>query len=141
MTKWVLGHKITPQSVTGDFDLVIGETPSLMQGPPPHHHNGYHEVFLVTEGQMEFIIKGEITVLRQGELINLPPKTIHTFSNNSDDICKWINIHSPKGFLRFFENVGVSENEENAEVRSLSPEIIKEVMETASRYDMIIATN
>ena len=45
MTKWVLGHKITLQKVTGDFDLAIGETPSCMQGPPPHFHNMYHEVF------------------------------------------------------------------------------------------------
>ena len=138
MTKWVLGHKITPQTVTGNFDIVIGETPSRTKGPPPHHHNGYHEVFLVTEGEMEFILNGEIIVIRQGESINLPPKTIHTFSNNAHEICKWINIHSPKGFLRFFENLGVSESEEHAEVKSLSPEIIQEVIETASLYDMII---
>ena len=138
MTKWVLGHKITPQTATGDFDIVIGETPSLTKGPPPHYHNGYHEVFLVTEGEIEFIINGEITVIRQGESINLPPKTKHTFSNNSDEICKWINIHSPKGFIKFFENLGVSENEENAKVKSLSQEIIQEVIETASQYDMII---
>ena len=139
MSKWVLGHKITPQLGTGDYDLVIGESPSNTQGPPPHHHNGFHEVFLVTQGQIEFMINGETTVIREGESINLAPKTIHTFSNNSNEVCKWINIHSPKGFLSFFENLGVSENEENAKIKSLSPEIIQEVIETASQYDMIIA--
>ena len=59
MSKWVLGHKITPQTVTGDLDLVIGETPSNTPGPPPHYHNAYHEVFLVTEGEMEFVINGK----------------------------------------------------------------------------------
>lgn len=139
MTNWVLGHKISPQKVSGDFDLALGESPSHTQGPPPHHHNGYHEVFLVTYGQMEFMINGELTVIQQGESINLPPKTIHTFSNNSNDVCKWINIHSPKGFLKFFENIGVPENEEDADLKSLSPEIIQKVMDTASQYDMIIA--
>ena len=138
MTKWVLGNKITPQSVTGDFDMVMGETPSAMQGPPPHHHNGYHEVFIVIEGEMEFISNGETNVIRRGESINLSPKTIHSFSNNSQETCKWINIHSPKGFLKFFENLGVSDNEENAEIKSLSPEIIQKVMVTAPNYDMII---
>jgi len=139
MIKWVLGHKINPQIVTGDFDLTLGETPSHTQGPPPHHHNGYHEVFIVTKGQMEFMINGELTVINEGESKNLPPKTIHTFSNSSDKVCKWINIHSPKGFLEFFENLGVSENEENAKLKSLSPEIIQKVINTASQYDMIIA--
>jgi mannose-6-phosphate isomerase-like protein (cupin superfamily) len=139
MVKWVLGHKIAPLTVTGDFDMVMGETPPNMQGPPPHHHNNFHEVFIVTEGEMVFIINGETSVIRTGESINLSPKTIHTFSNNSQETCKWINIHSPKGFLRFFENLGISENEESAEIRSLSPEIIHKVMETAPNYDMIIS--
>ena len=138
MTNWVLGHKISPQIVTGDFDLVLGETPSQMKGPPPHFHNVYHEVFLVTEGEMEFLLNGEVLLIRQGQSINLPPKTVHTFSNNSNETCKWINIHSPKGFSKFFENLGVSEKEEQAETKSLSPQIIQEVIETAADYDMII---
>ncbi len=138
MTKWVLGHKITPQTITGDFDLVFGETPPNIQGPPPHLHNIYHEVFLVTEGEMEFTLNGEVSVIKKGQTINLPPKTIHTFANNSCESCKWINIHSPKGFAKFFENLGVSEKEEQADIKSLSPEIIQKVIKTASLYDMII---
>ncbi len=34
MTRWVLGHRITPQKTTGDFDLVTGETPTK---PKAHH--------------------------------------------------------------------------------------------------------
>ena len=116
----------------------MGETPLDMQGPPPHHHNNFHEVFIVTEGEMEFIINGEVRIIQRGESINLSPKTVHTFSNKSQETCKWINIHSPKGFLRFFENLGISDSEENAELKSLSPEIINEVIKTASHYDMII---
>jgi mannose-6-phosphate isomerase-like protein (cupin superfamily) len=138
MTNWVLGHKITPQTVTGDFDFVLGETPPRVQGPPPHFHNIYHEVFVVIEGMMEFRLNGEVIVLKQGQSINLPPKTVHTFSNNSNKTCKWINIHSPKGFLNFFKNLGVSEKEEQAELKSVSSKIIKEVMATAADYDMII---
>jgi len=138
MTKWVLGHKITPQAVTGDFDLVIGETPSRIKGPPPHYHNVYHEVFLVTEGEMEFMRNGEVLVIKQGQSINLPPKTIHTFYNTSDETCKWVNIHSPKGFSKFFENLGISEKEEEAEIKSLSQKITQEVIEKGSLYNMLI---
>lgn len=138
MAKWVLGHKIEPQTVTGNFDLVLGETPALIKGPPPHFHLTFHEVFLVTEGEMEFMCDGEVSVIKKGQSINLPPKSIHTFSNKSKKPCKWINIHSPKGFLKFFENLGISEEEAQAEIKSMSPEIIQELIKTASSYDMII---
>ncbi|NNM19119.1 MAG: cupin domain-containing protein [Croceitalea sp.] len=138
MMKWVLGHKITPHKVSGDFDLVMGETPPLTQGPPPHHHNTYHEVFMVTEGEMEFMLNGEITLLTAGKSINLPPKAVHTFSNKSNKTCKWVNIHSPKGFLKFFENLGVPVGEDQAKNKSMAPELIQQVIETAAQYDMNI---
>lgn len=64
--------------------------------------------------------------------------SITNFSNNSDHTCKWINIHSPKGFRPFFEEVGISDDEENAIEKSIAPEIIEKVMATASDFDMII---
>jgi mannose-6-phosphate isomerase-like protein (cupin superfamily) len=138
MANWVLGHKISPQLVTGDLDLTLGETPSHTEGPPPHYHNKYHEVFLISKGQMEFVINGEHSILNEGDSINLPPGTIHTFSNNSDRVCKWVNIHSPKGFAKFFENLGVPETVSQPEIKSMSPKIIQKVIATAADYDMII---
>ena len=44
-TIWVLGHKIKPIHVSGNFDMVIGETPPNVPGPPPHAHSGYNEMF------------------------------------------------------------------------------------------------
>ena len=72
-----------PQSVTGNFDLVIGETPSGTPGPPPHYHNIYHEVFLVIEGEMEFMVNGKSMVIKKGDSVNLPPSSVHTFANKS----------------------------------------------------------
>ncbi len=138
MTHFVLGHKIIPQPVTGDFDLVVGETPSGTPGPPPHYHNTYHEVFLVIEGEMEFMVNGKSMVLKNGDSVNLPPSSVHTFANNSNSHCKWVNIHSPKGFLSFFEDFGIPETEKDAVLKSADPEIINKVIETASKYDMII---
>jgi hypothetical protein len=77
-------------------------------------------------------------VIKAGESVDIPPKTLHTFANKSERPCKWINIHSPKGFRDFFEQMGVPENEENAIEKSLAPEIINKVMATASEFDMII---
>jgi len=139
MAQWVLGHKINPQHASGDYDLVIGETPAQTPGPPPHLHTAFHEVFLVTQGEMEFMVNGKVTLVKEGESINLTPQSIHSFSNNSQNPCKWVNIHSPKGFLRFFEDMGVADTEKNARQKSVEPEIIQKVIQTAAEYDMIIS--
>ena len=137
-TKWVLGHKVTPHSTTGDYDLMMAETPPQVQGPPPHTHNNYKEAFLIVEGEMEFFVNGEIKVLKAGESIDIPPMTLHTFNNKSDRPCKWINIHSPKGFSEFFNRMGVPASEDGAQERSVATEIIQQVIQTAGDYDMNI---
>ena len=137
-TKWVLGHKVTPHETSGDYDLMYAETPPKVPGPPPHSHNSYKESFLIVEGEMEFFMNGKTLVLRAGESIDIPPKTLHTFGNKSEKPCKWVNIHSPKGFRDFFEQIGIPENEENAVEKSIAPEIVQRVISTASDFDMII---
>ena len=137
-TKWVLGHKLTSHETTGNYDLMLAETPPKVVGPPPHLHNSFKESFLIIEGEMEFMVNGDTTIVKAGESVDIPPKTLHTFANKSDKPCKWVNIHSPKGFRNFFEQFGIPENEENATDKSLAPEIINKVMTTAAEFDMII---
>lgn len=137
-TFWVLGHKITNYKTTGNYDLAIGETPAHTQGPPPHFHNEFSETFLITEGEMEFMVNGEDRIVKAGELVDLPPKTVHTFTNNSELICKWVNIHSPKGFRDFFEFAGVPIEKENAQNQSTAEGIINSVIAKAADFDMII---
>ncbi len=122
----------------GDYDLMVAETPPGVQGPPPHLHNSFKETFLIIEGEMEFFVNGDTRIVKAGESVDIPPKTLHTFTNKSDKLCKWVNIHSPKGFRDFFEQIGVPEDQENAIEKSLAPEIIDKVMSTASDFDMII---
>lgn len=137
-TKWVLGHKVTPFFTEGDYDLMMAETPPQVPGPPPHSHNSYKEFFLIIEGEMEFMVNGEIRVLKAGESMNVAPNTLHTFGNKSDQPCKWVNIHSPRGFLEFFEKIGIPADEENAIEKSIVPELIQKVIATAADHDMII---
>ena len=137
-TKWVLGHKVTTHDTTGDYDLMVAETPPKVQGPPPHLHNSFKESFLIIEGEMEFFVNGEKRLVKAGESVDIPPKTLHTFANNGDRPCKWVNIHSPKGFRSFFEEIGIPEGEENAIEKSITPELISKVIESASNFDMHI---
>ena len=137
-TKWVLGHKVTPHETTGNYDLMMGETPAGVPGPPPHLHNSFKESFLIIEGEMEFMVNGAVSTVKAGRSVDIPPNTLHTFANKSNNPCKWVNIHSPKGFREFFEQMGVPESEENAVEKSVAPEIINKVITTAAEFDMII---
>ena len=135
---WGLGHKITPHDTSGDYDLMVAETPPNVPGPPPHLHNAYKESFLIIEGELEFFVNGKTQVVKAGESVDIPPKTLHTFNNKTNETCKWINIHSPKGFRTFFNELGVPDTEANAVEKSVAPEVIQKVIQTASDYDMII---
>ena len=135
---WILGHKMTMHNPSGNYDMVIGETAPGVPGPPPHLHNNCSELFMVLEGSMEFLVNGEKKILSPGESVDLPAGTLHTFGNAGDVPCRYVNIHSPKGFSRFFVERGVNATEENAIEKSVSPEKIQAVIETAADYDMII---
>lgn len=135
---WVLGHQISPVEVSGNYDMVVGETAPNVPGPPPHFHSAMNELFMVVEGEMEFVINGEVKLLKQGESVDLPPHVVHTFKNAGSSTCKWINIHSPKGFLSFFEDMGVPATESEAMKKSIDERIINKVMQTAAEYDMHI---
>ena len=137
-SKWVLGHKITPVEVSGDYDFVIGETPAKIPGPPPHMHKGYKELFLVIEGEMDFVVDGIAKTIKQGESVDIVPGVVHTFGNNCDVACKWINVHSPKGFLSFFNDLGIPVDEKDAQAKSIKKAVIERVMQEAVNYDMHI---
>jgi glyoxylate utilization-related uncharacterized protein len=116
--------------------LAFGETPAGVPGPPPHLHENFKESFLITEGEMEFFVNGEIKVVKAGESVNLPKNTVHTFSNKSHAVCKWVNIHSPKGFRQFFEDMGINENGADSQEKSVDESIVAKVIATAANYDM-----
>lgn len=137
-TKWVLGHKVTPYDTSGNYDLMMAETPAQVPGPPPHLHHNLEESFLILEGEMEFMIDGQVRTVSAGESVDIPPNTLHTFGNKTDRVCRWINIHSPKGFRDFFEELGVPASEADAQQRSVAPEIIQQVIQRAPEFDMDI---
>lgn len=134
-----LGHTVTVHAPSGDYDLLEGVTLPQVPGPPPHHHAHYHEQFYVLDGQLEFLVNGQPVLVRAGQSINLPPNTLHTFRNAGDAPCRWLNMHSPKGFLAFFEEFGVDAGQEGAFAASVEPPVIEQMLARAASFDMHIA--
>ncbi|MEP3836009.1 MAG: cupin domain-containing protein [Algibacter sp.] len=137
-SKWVVGHKVSFHDTSGDYDLTIIETPPQVQGPPPHTHKLYKESFIIIDGEMEFFVNGTIKTLKAGEVLDIPANTLHTFENKGDKTCRFVNIHSPKGFRDFFVEMGISDDESDAQMKSVSPEVIENVIQSAENFDMHI---
>ena len=135
---WVIGHQIQPISSSGNYDIFFGETPGGVPGPPPHYHSKYAEFVMVLKGQMEFIVNGEKRLLQEGDSIDLPANSVHTFNNLTSETAHWLNVHSPKGFFPFFERFGVPVKEEKSFESSVSESMIGKVVKEAASFDMMI---
>lgn len=133
-----LGHRVIIHETTGNYDLVEGISAPGVPGPPPHYHGGYHELFMVTEGEMEFMIGGRVVTVKAGMSIDIPAHTLHTFNNTGSVDCRYMNIHSPKGFQALFETFGVDASEDNAFKKSVAEPVLSKVAQQAVDFDMHI---
>src|SRR6516225_10287519 len=75
-------------------------------GPPPHRHD-FEEMFSVLEGEIEATFRGEKTIIRAGETVNIPANAPHRFQNKSAQPARLLCLCSPAGQEEFFKEVGV----------------------------------
>lgn len=75
-------------------------------GPGPHRHD-FEESFILQEGEVEATFRGEKSVVRAGETLNIPANAPHEFHNTSDKPMRLLCLCSPAGQEEFFREVGV----------------------------------
>jgi quercetin dioxygenase-like cupin family protein len=75
-------------------------------GPPAHRHN-FEETFILFEGEVEATFRGQKTVWRAGDTVNIPANAPHQFHNTSSKPARLLCICSPAGQEKFFAEVGV----------------------------------
>jgi quercetin dioxygenase-like cupin family protein len=75
-------------------------------GPPPHRHD-FEESFILLEGEIEATFRGEKSVVKAGNTVNIPANAPHQFRNASDQPVRLLCICSPAGQVDFFAQVGV----------------------------------
>ena len=74
-------------------------------GPPPHRHD-FEEVFNVLEGEIEVTFRGEKSVVRAGETVNVPSNAPHSFTNASHTPARLLCLCSPAMQEEFFLEIG-----------------------------------
>lgn len=78
-----------------DTVIMIAEIGPNEAGPPLHYHPKQKETYEVLEGVAEFILGNKKLIVKQGEKIEIPANTPHTFKNISDGWLKMQDTHLP----------------------------------------------
>jgi quercetin dioxygenase-like cupin family protein len=74
-------------------------------GPPPHRHD-FEEMFSVLDGEVEVTFRGETSIARAGQTINVPANAPHQFRNASDRPARLLCLCAPSGQEEFFAEIG-----------------------------------
>ena len=79
-----------------EFEAIL---PAGLSGPPAHWHRVGQETFEVVEGRLRVRVGHAVRHLGPGESIVVPPGTVHTFSNPTDQQVRVITRETPAGQL------------------------------------------
>jgi mannose-6-phosphate isomerase-like protein (cupin superfamily) len=93
--------------------IEAGERFSLVEHPmspralaaPVHRHTREDEYSFVLEGRMGALLGDEVVEAGPGDLVFKPRNQWHTFWNAGDEPCRILEIISPAGFERFFQEL------------------------------------
>ncbi len=85
--------KLTGKDTNGQFLAIYQDNPPNTQ-IPMHVHQNEDEIYKILEGEVEFTVGGNITVLRSGDTIFLPKNIPHTW--------KVVGTSNAKAYLDIF---------------------------------------
>src|SRR3954467_13010399 len=118
--------------------LEAGERFSLVEHPmsprslaaPVHRHTREDEYSFVLQGRMGALLGDDVVEAGRGGLVHKPRDQWHTFWNAGDEPCRILEIISPAGFERFFQELS-----DMGGVVVASPEALAELNE---RYGLLM---
>jgi mannose-6-phosphate isomerase-like protein (cupin superfamily) len=112
----------------GGFSLVEHPMPPRALAAPLHRHNREDEYSYVVEGRMGALLGDEVLEAGPGDLVFKPRNQWHTFWNAGDEPARILEIISPAGFERFFDELV-----DMGGVASADPEVMGEL---CARYEL-----
>jgi len=87
------------------FSLVEHPMSPRALAAPLHLHTREDEYSFVLEGRMGALLGDDVVEAGSGDLVFKPRNQWHTFWNAGDEPCRILEIISPAGFERFFEDL------------------------------------
>jgi mannose-6-phosphate isomerase-like protein (cupin superfamily) len=89
----------------GRFSLVEHPMPARALAAPLHRHSREDEYSFVLEGTMGAQLGDQVIHAGAGALVFKPRDQWHTFWNAGDEPCRILEIISPAGFERYFDEL------------------------------------
>jgi quercetin dioxygenase-like cupin family protein len=91
---------------TGErFSLVEHPMPPRALAAPLHRHTNEDEYSFVVEGRLGALLGDDVVIGDPGDLIFKPRNQWHTFWNAGDEPARILEIISPAGFEKFFDEL------------------------------------
>jgi quercetin dioxygenase-like cupin family protein len=87
------------------FSLVEHPMSARALAAPLHRHTREDEYSYVLEGRVGALLGDEVLTARSGDLVFKPRNQWHTFWNAGDEPARILEIISPAGFERFFDEL------------------------------------
>jgi mannose-6-phosphate isomerase-like protein (cupin superfamily) len=124
----------------GRFSLVEHPMSPRALAAPLHLHTREDEYSFVLQGRMGALLGDEVVEAVPGDLVFKPRDQWHTFWNAGDEPCRILEIISPAGFERFFQELvdmgGVTQADPEALAQlseryglEMQPETVPELLE------------
>src|SRR5512146_1823504 len=97
--------KLLASDTGGTFALVEHPIAPGTLAAPPHRHRDEDEASYVLEGNITVEIGDRVIHASPGTLVFKPRGIFHTFWNQTDEPARILEIISPAGFEKYFEEV------------------------------------
>jgi len=112
----------------GGFSLVEHPMPARHLAAPLHKHTREDEYSFVIEGRMGALLGDEVVYAEAGDLVFKPRDQWHTFWNAGDTPCRILEIISPAGFEKYFDEL--------VDAGAQGPPDFEMLAEVAARYGL-----
>ena len=89
----------------GGFSLVEHPLPPRSLAAPLHRHSREDEYSYVVEGRVGALLGDDVVIGEVGDLIFKPRGQWHSFWNAGDEPARILEIISPAGFEKYFEEI------------------------------------
>ena len=119
---------IDGEEAGGGFSLVEHPMSPRALAAPLHRHTREDEYSYVLEGRMGALLGDEELVAGPGDLVFKPRNQWHTFWNAGDEPARILEIISPAGFEKYFDELS-----ELGGSGAVAPEVM---MELCARYEL-----
>ena len=103
---------LTAEQSEGRFTIVDEIFSPGLDSSPGHRHTFHSEVFFVISGSMEWTVGGETQILGPGDLVYIPPNTLHALSVLGQEDVHALMIFEPGGYEQgYFARSEMTEEE------------------------------